>query len=103
MNKDGAITVFSKASPKKSTSETSGLVGKWKEVDVDNTYTFNADGTGREYYDGESWDMKWTLNGTTLTVDFGSEGIEEYKITLNGEKLTVVDTSDNTKYEYTRE
>ena len=54
MNEDGAITVFSKASPKKSTSETSGLVGKWKEVDVDNTYTFNADGTGENTMTGKT-------------------------------------------------
>ena len=47
--------------------------------------------------------MRWTLNGTTLTMDFGSEGVEEYEITLDGDKLTVVDSSDDTEYKYTRE
>jgi hypothetical protein len=33
------------------------LVGDWLEIDIDNIYTFNADGTGSEYYAGENWDM----------------------------------------------
>ena len=72
------------------------LVGYWEEVDIDNSYTFNADGTGNEVFEDNVWDMTWTLEGDTLTMDFPDTGVEEYKIIIKGDKLTV----KNSPYDY---
>ena len=91
---DGAATGSDK--PSTASSAVAGddslekqLLGNWSEVDIDNTYTFNADGTGIETYEGETWDMTWSLNGDVLTMDFPATGVEEYSITIRGNKLTV--------------
>ena len=79
------------------------LVGVWEEVDIDNIYTFNADGSGSEYFEGNSWDMTWTLNGDILTMNFIESGIEEYEIFLDGDTLFVYDEDSDTEYEYYRQ
>ena len=81
-------------------SSSSELVGVWEEVDIDNIYTFNEDGTGSEYYDGDTWDMEWELNGTTLTMDFFDAGVEEYEIDFREGHLFVIDSTDGTEFEY---
>ncbi|MDR0862603.1 MAG: lipocalin family protein [Oscillospiraceae bacterium] len=78
----------------------SPLVGVWQEVDIDNIYTFNANGTGEEYYDGSTWALTWTLNGGTLTMDFGTAGVEAYKIEIKGNTLIV--HGDEVDFEYKR-
>ena len=65
------------------------LVGVWEEIDIDNVYTFNANGTGTEYFDGDTWDMTWKLIGKTLTMDFGDAGVEEYEVELSTSMLIV--------------
>jgi len=88
----------SSGSSTKNNSE--ALVGVWEEIDIDNVYTFNADGTGNEYYDGDSWDMDWELNGKTLTMDFGDAGVETYDIELSTSMLIV--HGDGIDFEYIR-
>ena len=65
------------------------LVGVWEEIDIDNVYTFNANGTGSEYFDGDTWEMTWKLIGKTLTMDFGDAGVEEYEVELSTSMLIV--------------
>ena len=101
-------TATAPAKAKASTPAASGnsgnsLVGVWEEIDIDNIYTFNADGTGSEYYDGNTWDMEWTLDGNILTMDFFDAGIEEYEIILDGDTLIVTDASEDIEYEYKRQ
>jgi hypothetical protein len=86
--------------PKDTTNWSDQLVGYWEEVDINNSYTFNADGTGNEVYENITWDMTWTLNGDVLTMDFPDTGVEEYSIIIKGDKLTVKNTPLN--YEYIR-
>ena len=102
--KDGVTLNKSATSPSApaASASTSQLVGIWDEVDIDNTYTFNADGTGEEYYAGDTWEMEWKLNGTTLTLDFFDAGVEEYEIEFVDGTLFVRDPSDDTEFEYTR-
>jgi len=80
------------------TVSNSSIVGIWEEIDIFNIYTFNADGTGNEYYDGERWEMTWKLVGNTLTMDFGAYGVETYQITLNGDVMIVHGASINFEY-----
>lgn len=77
------------------------LVGTWKEVSVDATYVFRADGTGSESWGGGAYDMTWELDGNTLTADFGEGDIEKYKIDLDGDILVV--HIDGTDFEFTRQ
>ena len=76
------------------------LIGNWSEVDIDNTYTFNSNGTGSETFEGTSWDMTWSLDGDMLTMDFPETGVEEYRISIKGDRLTV--HNPVIKYEYIR-
>ena len=78
-----------------------GLVGVWVEIDIDNIYTFNADGTGNEYFDGNDWDMTWELNGTTLTMDFPETGVEVYEIEFTDMLLIV--HAKTIDFEYVRQ
>ena len=77
------------------------LIGKWSEIDIENTYTFKSDGTGNETFEGISWDMTWSLDGDMLTMDFPETGVEEYRISIKGDKLTV--HNPLIKYEYIRQ
>ena len=81
-------------------STSSSIVGVWDEIDIDNTYTFNADGTGKEYFDGTTWKMTWVLDGDWLTMDFPETGVEEYRITLDGDWLVV--HNPDIDFEYVR-
>ncbi|GHU65769.1 hypothetical protein AGMMS49983_14080 [Clostridia bacterium] len=83
------VFVLSACGGKSEPVDASQLVGNWAEVDIDNTYTFNADGTGSEYFEGDSWDMTWTLDGNDLTLDFPETGVEEFTISLKGDTLKV--------------
>ena len=83
------------------TTSSFSLVGVWEEIDIDNVYTFNADGTGSEYYDGETWQMTWKLVGNTLTMNFPKTGVEVYEITLTENYLIVHNPVID--FEYTRQ
>jgi hypothetical protein len=65
------------------------LVGTWDEIDIDDTYVFNADGTGTETYEGDTWQMTWRLSGTTLIMNFPDTGTEEYEVEFDGGLLIV--------------
>ena len=60
----------------------------------------DADGTGSEYFNGDTWEMTWTLDGTTLTLSFPETGVEEYEITLSDNTLVV--HAPAADYEYNR-
>jgi hypothetical protein len=70
---------------------TSDLVGTWEEVDIDDTYIFSSDGTGREIWDGDTYIMSsWKVQNNHLTMNFIGN-TEEYDIELSsdGRTLTV--------------
>ncbi len=62
------------------------IVGEWHGVTANAraVYTFNADGIGTEFYDGETTDLTWkrTAAGVEITTDWGP-----YEITYEDGKL----------------
>jgi len=78
----------------------SKLIGIWDEIDIDNTYYFYEDGTGKEYFDGDTWEMIWMVDGNLLSMYFFDTGVEEYMITLDGDFLVV--HNPNIDFEYVR-
>lgn len=90
------------ANPYAKNDETSGgpaasidnaaIVGKWvdKASDWEDTYVFNADGTGC-YTSGFDYEFTYKISGDKLTVTFDRDDIEEYTISVDGSKITLVD------------
>lgn len=68
------------------------LVGVWleRDSDWDNTYYFNADGTGL-LISGPEYPFTYALNGTVLTLTYGEDDSESFTITVDGNLLTMID------------
>jgi hypothetical protein len=77
------------------------LVGTWKEVDINASYTFNADGTGAEGLSSASFAFDWTLSGSTLKLSYSAADVAEYEIQLDGNTLYI--NEDGTDFEYERQ
>ena len=71
------------------------LVGTWlqRDSDWDDTYIFNADGTGL-LISGPEYPFTYTVNGDTLTLTYGPDDEEEFTISVNGDLLTMIDMWD---------
>ena len=68
------------------------LVGTWEYEGGGYTYTFNADGTGN-YDVGSDMPFTYTDDGETVAITFeGSTAPMELKYTIEGSKLTVIDS-----------
>ncbi len=72
--------------------ETSALIGKWVDYtsDWEDTYIFNADGTG-SYESGFEYSFTYTVDGNMLTVEYDEEDIESYNVTVEDSILSLVD------------
>ena len=72
--------------------ESSQLVGTWVDLtsDWEDTYIFNADGTGT-YISGPEYDFTYQVSGDTLTLIYEEDDTEEYTATVDGSKLVLVD------------
>ena len=68
------------------------LVGTWVDLtsDWEDTYIFNADGTGT-YISGPEYDFTYQVSGDTLTLIYEEDDTEEYTAAINGSKLVLVD------------
>jgi hypothetical protein len=70
-----------------SSIEKDKLIGTWKEIDVDETYQFNADGTGKEVLYGSTYNFKWSLDGDKIKFDFADVSDETVSIKFEGNTL----------------
>ncbi|MBR6618568.1 MAG: hypothetical protein IKL00_11970 [Oscillospiraceae bacterium] len=79
------------------------LVGTWVDLtsDWEDTYIFNADGTGT-FISGPEYDFTYEVNGDTLTVTFEEDDIEEYTATVDGSKLVLVDKQFGYEQSFTK-
>ena len=87
----------SKDESKASSSEGTGLVGKWvsEEYNGGFVYTFNEDGTGNYDMMGSVMDLTYTIDSDTkMTISFLAEGYSPMTLTysLEGNKLTLNDS-----------
>lgn len=69
------------------------LVGTWLQRDSDweDTYFFNADGTGL-LISGPEYPFTYAISGETLTITFDPEDVEEYTFSVSGDLLTMIDS-----------
>lgn len=69
------------------------LVGTWLQRDSDweDTYFFNADGTGL-LISGPEYPFTYAISGETLTITFDPEDVEEYTFCVSGDLLTMIDS-----------
>lgn len=76
--------------------EASELLGTWleRDSDWDNTYIFNADGTGL-LISGPEYPFSFTVSGDVLTLTYDDEDIEEFTISVSGDLLTMIDKFGN--------
>ncbi len=72
--------------------DSSALIGTWIDhtSDWEDTYIFNADGTG-SYTSGFEYPFTYIVDANTLTVTFEEDDTEEYTVTVDGSKLVLVD------------
>lgn len=68
------------------------LVGEWIDPtsDWEDTYIFNADGTGT-FISGPEYDFTYEVSGDTLTLTYAEDDIEEFTAAVDGSKLVLVD------------
>ena len=76
--------------------DASELLGTWleRDSDWDNTYIFNADGTGL-LISGPEYPFTFTASGDVLTLTYDDEDIEEFTISVSGDLLTMIDKFGN--------
>lgn len=72
--------------------DNSALVGKWidNESDWEDTYIFNADGTGA-YISGPEYPFTYSVDGNTLTVVYAEDDTESFTVTADSTKIVLVD------------
>lgn len=76
--------------------EASELLGTWleRDSDWDNTYIFNADGTG-VLISGPEYPFTYDVNRDVLTLTYDEEDVEEFTISVSGDLLTMMDRFGN--------
>ena len=69
------------------------LVGAWLQRDSDweDTYFFNADGTGL-LISGPEYPFTYAITGDTLTLTYDADDVEEYTFSISGDVLTMIDS-----------
>ena len=71
------------------------LVGTWlqRDSDWDDTFIFNADGTGM-LISGFEYPFTYSVSGDKLTLDYGDDDEEEFTFSVEGDLLTLIDMWD---------
>lgn len=79
------------------------LVGTWVDLtsDWEDTYIFNADGTGT-YISGPEYDFTYQVSGDTLTLIYEEDDTEEYTAVVDGSKLVLVDKQFGYEQSFTK-
>ena len=74
----------------------SELYGTWleRDSDWDNTYIFNADGTG-VLISGPEYPFTYAVSGDILTLTYAKDDEEDFTISVSGDLLTMVDVFGN--------
>ena len=72
--------------------DASKLLGTWLQRDSDweDTYIFNADGTGM-LISGPEYPFIYTVKGDILTLTYDEDDEEEFTISVDGDLLTMID------------
>lgn len=72
--------------------DASELLGTWlqRDSDWDDTFIFNADGTG-VVISGPEYPFTYDVNGDILTLTYDDGDQEEFTISVNGNLLTMID------------
>ena len=72
------------------------LLGTWleRDSDWDNTYIFNADGTGM-LISGPEYPFTYAVNVDVLTLTYAEDDKEDFTISVDGELLTMIDKFGN--------
>ena len=75
--------------------DASELLGTWlqRDSDWDDTFIFNADGTG-VVISGPEYPFTYSVSGDKLTLDYGDDDEEEFTFSVEGDLLTMVDMWD---------
>ncbi|MBE6852952.1 MAG: hypothetical protein E7505_05700 [Ruminococcus sp.] len=70
----------------------SELVGKWvdTESDWEDTYIFNADGSG-VLISGPEYEFTYKVDGNTLSLVYDVDDTESYTVKVNGDTLVLID------------
>jgi len=70
----------------------SELLGTWlqRDSDWDDTYIFNADGTG-VLISGPEYPFTYAVSGNVLTLTYEEDDVEEFTISVDGDLLTMID------------
>lgn len=70
----------------------SEIIGTWleRDSDWDNTYIFNADGTGL-LISGPEYPFTYAVSANVLTLTYDDDDKEDFTITVNGNLITMVD------------
>ena len=68
------------------------LLGTWleRDSDWDDTYIFNADGTGT-LISGPEYPFTYAVSGDVLTLTYDVDDVEEFTISVSGDLLTMID------------
>ena len=76
--------------------DASELYGTWleRDSDWDNTYIFNADGTGK-LISGPEYPFTYSVNGDILTLTYAEDDMEDFTISVSGDLLTMIDKYGN--------
>ena len=72
--------------------DNSAIVGKWVDIESDweDTYIFNADGTG-VYISGPEYPFTYSVDVNTLTVVYAEDDTESFTITADSNKIVLAD------------
>lgn len=72
--------------------DASKLLGTWlqRDSDWDDTFIFNADGTG-VVISGPEYPFTYDVNGDILTLTYDDSDQEEFTISVDGDLLTMID------------
>lgn len=76
--------------------DASELYGTWlqRDSDWDNTFIFNADGTG-VMISGPEYPFNYTVNDNVLTLNYDDGDMEELTVSVSGDLMTLVDVYGN--------
>lgn len=68
------------------------IVGTWlqRDSDWDDTYIFNADGSGM-LISGPEYAFTYEVDGEILRLDYGDDDVEDFTFSVSGDLLTLID------------
>ena len=65
------------------------LIGTWVNESDGETYSFNADGTGYQIYEGVTYGFSYELDGDYLQISYDDGDSDACDISISGDTLTI--------------